>query len=427
VRRRRDVPGACPVAIDTGALMKEFRRRERTDREETVALALARNYAAVERAPRIGITGARAAAGAVGTTATAKIPAAIRERVSRDLVPSLPSSLPAAAHPTMPAPGMPMPQPSTCPPASTGSSATPMAVTGGLTLPQALVEVSARAGLPVWIPDDVAGHCCGTPWSSKGYTRGHDHMAAKSAAALWRWSDAGRLPVVIDASSCAQGLAEELAPHLPDPDRERFERIEILDSIAWVHDRLLEHLSVARKVPCAALHPTCSATRMGLSGKLGAIAAELADEVRVPAGTTCCGMAGDRGMLHPELPASALRDAAADLLEHPCAEHLSSNRTCEIGLQEVTGQPYGSFVAAARAPDPSWHAGDLGGPPPGYSERERAPAAGRSAGRTRACRDLALRAPGLGTVRGRALVRLRRDETGALPEQFGERRGRDRL
>ena len=83
---------------------------------------------------------------------------------------------------------------------------------------------------------------------------------------------------------------------------------------------------------------------MGLAGKLDAIARELADEVRVPAGTTCCGMAGDRGMLHPELPASALRDAAADLSAHPAGEHLCSNRTCEIGLQEITGQPYSSFV-----------------------------------------------------------------------------------
>jgi D-lactate dehydrogenase len=214
----------------------------------------------------------------------------------------------------------------------------------GPSLPQALVAVSARAGMPVWIPGDVAGHCCGTPWSSKGYTRGHDHMAAKTASALWRWSDSGRLPVVIDASSCAQGLLEDLASHLSEPERERFGRIEILDSIAWVHDHLLGHLQVGRRVSSVALHPTCSAKRMGLSGKLGAIACELADEVRVPAGTTCCGMAGDRGMLHPELPASALRDAAADLLEHPCAEHLSSNRTCEIGLQQITGEPYSSFV-----------------------------------------------------------------------------------
>ncbi len=55
-------------------------------------------------------------------------------------------------------------------------------------------------------------------------------------------------------------------------------------------------------------------------------------------------MAGDRGMLHPELPASALRDAAASLRESPASEHLCSNRTCEMGLQEITGQPYASFV-----------------------------------------------------------------------------------
>ena len=36
---------------------------------------------------------------------------------------------------------------------------------------EALVAVSARAGLPVWIPADVAGSCCGLPWSSKGLRR----------------------------------------------------------------------------------------------------------------------------------------------------------------------------------------------------------------------------------------------------------------
>ena len=43
---------ACPVAIDTGKLIKEFRRRERTEREEAVALALARRWARSSAAPR---------------------------------------------------------------------------------------------------------------------------------------------------------------------------------------------------------------------------------------------------------------------------------------------------------------------------------------------------------------------------------------
>jgi D-lactate dehydrogenase len=211
-------------------------------------------------------------------------------------------------------------------------------------LPEALSAVSARAGLALWIPDDVAGHCCATPWSSKGFLRGGDHMAKKTAAALWRWSDGGRLPVVIDASSCAQGLVEDVAPRLEEAERERFAQIEVLDSIAWAHDHLLERLEVSHRVESVALHPTCSATQLGLTGKLQALAAELAHEVLTPVGTTCCGMAGDRGLLHPELPASALRDVAGELAEHPVAGHLCSNRTCEIALQQSTGQTYGSFV-----------------------------------------------------------------------------------
>ena len=55
------------------------------------------------------------------------------------------------------------------------------------------MEVSRRAGRPVWIPDDVAGHCCATPWSSKGYREGSELMARnRSPSALWRWSDGGR-------------------------------------------------------------------------------------------------------------------------------------------------------------------------------------------------------------------------------------------
>ncbi len=334
----------CPVAIDTGKLMKEFRRRERSDREEAVALAIATRYAAFERAARGGLAGARAAAALVGEHRLGRVSQLIRRRVSGDLVPTLPASLPPAAPAHLPRTERRGAAAVYLPACINRILGNPRGVDRRPSLPDALVEASARARLPVWIPDGVAGHCCGMPWSSKGYRRGHDHMAAKTAAALWRWSDGGSLPVVIDASSCAQGLREDLAPSLDESERERFAQIEVLDSIAWVHDRLLPRLQVRRKVRSVAVHPTCSAAQMGLAGKLDAIAHELADEVVVPIGTTCCGMAGDRGLLHPELPVSALRDAAADLAERPVEEHVCSNRTCEIGLQQVTGAPYASFV-----------------------------------------------------------------------------------
>ena len=336
----------CPVAIDTGALVKEFRRRERTPREEAVALALAKRYASVERAARAGLSGARLASSTLGERTAAKGPELLRRRVSAELVPTLPAGLPAAAPASLPstvrdgAAAVYLPA---CINRIFGGPAGG-ADAGEPSLPQALVDVSARAGLSVWIPPDAAGHCCATPWSSKGYRRGQDHMAAKTAAALWRWSERGELPVVIDASSCAQGLIEELAPRLTDAERERFAQIEVLDSISWVHDRLLERLAIARKADSAAVHPNCAVSQLGLAGKLEAIAAALAERVLVPAAAGCCGMAGDRGLLHPELPASALRDEAAELAGEPCEEHLCSNRTCEIALQHSTGAPYSSFV-----------------------------------------------------------------------------------
>ena len=48
------------------------------------------------------------------------------------------------------------------------------------------------AGLPVWIPEDVAGHCCAVPWSSKGFGDGAEPMANRTVEALWRWSDGAR-------------------------------------------------------------------------------------------------------------------------------------------------------------------------------------------------------------------------------------------
>jgi D-lactate dehydrogenase len=204
----------------------------------------------------------------------------------------------------------------------------------GPTLPEALVAVSARADLPLWIPSDVGGHCCAVPWSSKGYAGGRDHMAAHTAAALRRWTEDGRLPVVMDASSCTLGLRENL----------ELDGVEVIDSVEWVHDHLIDRLRITGRLGAVAVHPTCAAGHLRVSGKLAAVAARLADEVVVPAAARCCGMAGDRGWLHPELPAAALAETAAELGGRTFDACVSSNRTCEIALQQVTGRPYESLV-----------------------------------------------------------------------------------
>jgi D-lactate dehydrogenase len=317
---------ACPLGIDTGLLVKELRARERKPRDERVALALARRWAAVERAARAALR--------VPDPPLRAATRLLRAAISHEIVPAWP--------PGMPRPAPPLPATSRDGAAAVYLPACVNRILGqehgaerDLSLPEAMVAVSERAGHPVWIPPDAAGHCCGTPWSSKGYRAGHAYMAGHTGAALRRWTDEGRLPVVTDAASCALGI-EDL----------NLAGVDVLDSVEWAHDRLLPELTVRRRMRAAAVHPPCATRHMGLTARLERLAAAVAEEVVVPAAATCCGFAGDRGLLHPELPRAATADEAAELRGREFDAHLCSNRTCEIGLQQGTGAAFESFVFA---------------------------------------------------------------------------------
>jgi D-lactate dehydrogenase len=163
-------------------------------------------------------------------------------------------------------------------------------------------------------------------------------------AKLWRWSEEGKLQVVIDAASCTQAIGEPGEGVLSEENAERLGKLEILDSVAWAHDRLLPKLQIDEKVGSATVHPTCATRHMGLAPRLRSLARALADEVYIAPSSTCCGFAGDRGISHPELTAAATRPQAEELSGRHFDAYLSSNRTCEIGLSRATGAEYESVL-----------------------------------------------------------------------------------
>ena len=81
---------------------------------------------------------------------------------------------------------------------------------------------------------------------------------------------------------------------------------------------------------------------MNLTEKLRAVV-ESVSASETPIGAGCCGFAGDRGFLFPELTAAATRAEAAQLDGRAYTGHYSSSPTCEIGLTRATGKPYRSF------------------------------------------------------------------------------------
>jgi D-lactate dehydrogenase len=193
----------------------------------------------------------------------------------------------------------------------------------------------------VVIPEDVEGSCCGLPWSSKGFDAAHRHKANEMVERLWRWSGEGALPIVIDAASCTGAIAEPADGALTEENSERLGKLEIVDSVAWAL-RLLPDLEIAEKVPSATAHPTCATRRLGLAPSLRTLAEALAGDVYIAPSATCCAFAGDRGITHPELTASATRPQAEELSGRQFDAHLSSNRTCEIAMTRATGESYES-------------------------------------------------------------------------------------
>ncbi|MGA1213478.1 MAG: heterodisulfide reductase-related iron-sulfur binding cluster, partial [Solirubrobacterales bacterium] len=305
----------------------------------------ARNWDRIERLARAGLKTGGALSGLIGNGGVRDLTRAARSVGGEDLVPEWGEAMPAAAPARLPATerddAVAVYLPSCINRIFGRSRLDP----DGPSLPEAMVAVSARAGRPVWIPDDATGTCCSTPFGSKGYAEAHAFKANEAAERLWDWTDGGRLPVVMDATSCTLGLRDPGEGVLDETNAERHATVEVIDSVEWVLDHLLPELEVTRPFDSVAVHPTCSGQRLGLDRPLERAVAAVADRVVVAADAGCCGFAGDRGMLHPELTASATEREAAELAVQPTSRAASSNRTCEIGMERATGRAWDSVVS----------------------------------------------------------------------------------
>jgi D-lactate dehydrogenase len=220
---------------------------------------------------------------------------------------------------------------------------------------ESFVQICVRAGITLSYPAELPDLCCGTPWRSKGMKAGYVEMTSRVLPALWLASEQGTLPVVCDAASCTEGLRQMLESELSTAATVttvttvtagggRYAALRVVDAVEFVEETVLPKLSLTRRIGAMALHPTCSSTRMGLNDSLRAVAAAVADTVTVPDSWGCCAFAGDRGLLHPELTASATAAQAAELATGHFDAFASCNRTCELGMTRATGEQYRHVV-----------------------------------------------------------------------------------
>jgi D-lactate dehydrogenase len=318
---------ACPVGIDTGELTRLLRSRKHGSTGHQVGQAVSQHFSAISTVSRVGLGMGHAVAKVVGGERLSQLTRGLWKQ-------SMPK--PGHAAPQVPhGPGDPVVYFPTCSGRIFGVNQA-----GEAELPDVVISLLQRAGYAPRLPAGVDKLCCGLMLASKGLAEEADAMSEALTQALLAAADdgaGGLLPVIMDASSCSARMRKYLGSRLP-----------ILDFHEFAHDALLPRLRIQRQPGPIALHINCAVRRTGIDAKLRALVAACADEVVEPAGVTCCGFAGDRGFVVPELNAHALRKIH-DALPAACCEGVSTNRTCEIGLTEETGRPYRSVAYLLEA------------------------------------------------------------------------------
>lgn len=332
---------ACPVDINTGDLVKRLRRENHSAMANKLALFTARNFKAVYQTVRFALASGVVVNKVFGRKAMYNLTSGLRK-----VIPAFPlwSNQLALADE--------LPESSIKGNNTHGVVYFPACISRAMGEPQhnqkgvmqTFMDVSAKAGINVIIPGNIEKHCCGQIYSSKGFKDAYTFTVNQTVSRLWEVTDSGKLPVVLDITSCTQTLTH-CRPALTEENKVKFDNLRIIDSVTYIHDYVLPQITVTKKKNRIVLHPVCSLQKMpGLEAQFAKIAAAFAVTVNQPVFAGCCGMAGDRGFLHPELTRSATRPEAHEVRGDSYDGYYSSSKTCEIALSEAVGQNYHSIL-----------------------------------------------------------------------------------
>jgi len=314
---------ACPVGINTGDLTRRLRGQHLGATSRAINAWTGEHFGTFGSLGRAGLTVGHAVSGVLGDNFLGRISGGTWKK-------NMPhAGKSPVARSTQGDPVVYFP---TC-----GGRIFGPSTSGEQQLGDVVIELLVRAGYAPILPEGFDQLCCGQMLASKGMAEEAEQMSQTLEAALLKASANGQYPIVMDASACSLRMQQHVD-----------QRLKVYDFHEFAHDALLPRLFIHKQAGPVALHVNCSVRRSGADGKLRALLKACAEEVIEPAGVTCCGFAGDRGFVVPELNRHALRHIHADLPSN-CTCGVSTNRTCEIGLTAETGVTYRSVAYLLEA------------------------------------------------------------------------------
>ena len=336
---------ACPVDINTGDLIKRLRRENHSATANRIALWLARNFKTVEWLVRAGLKTGNTINKVFGKKSMFNLTKGIKKVIP---------AMPLWSNHLQPPPRLSVLKSKNDLIAKQSGKAIvyfPACISRTMgtyegqqkNLMETFISICNKARIEVNILNNVKGSCCSQIFSSKGFSDAYRFTANKIVDQLWQSSREGLLPVIIDVSSCAYTL-QQMRPMLDATTKIKFEKLTIMDSVEFLHDMVIPFVEVKQKDKSIVLHPVCSLKKMKTENKFISLAKHFAKGVTIPNYGGCCGMAGDRGFLFPELTASATNPEAMEVKQKKYDGYYSSTKTCEMAMSEATSSLYESIL-----------------------------------------------------------------------------------
>lgn len=332
---------ACPVDINTGDLIKRLRDENHSATSNRLALWTAKNFKTVETLTRFALRTGQTLNNIFGKLTMTKITRRLKGFIHD--FPIWTNQIPAPADLSI-LKGRSNSDNEISIVYFPACISRTMGVYDGKqkNLVETFMSICTKAKVNVVVLNDYMGSCCGQIYSSKGFREAYVFTANKIVQQLWASSREGKLPVVIDVSSCAYTL-HQLRSALSDENKISFDLLRILDSVDFLHDVILQRVNPVALKKRVVLHPVCSLQKMGTEGKFLRIAKHFSEVVDIPAKAGCCGMAGDRGFLFPELTQSATAAEASEILG-TYEGYYSTTKTCEMAMSIAVNQNYESIL-----------------------------------------------------------------------------------
>lgn len=323
----------CPVGINTGDFTKQLRSAENTEGQRKIAQWIVDHYATVVSLVRTSLSLVNVAHSILGTSLMSSISQALRS-ISGGKMPLWNPFMPKGAKKTefrdiQRSSDRKVVYFPTCIVRAMGPAKSDP---DQRELYEATLSVLEKAGYSVIFPKNLDDLCCGMSFSSKGFTEQAGQQFKLLEKALRDASNNGTIPILIENGSCTYTIKSKIDPS-----------IRLYEPVEFVHDFLLDKLNFTKQQETVAVHVTCSSTKMGLAQKWRTVAAACAEKTLFPKDVTCCGFAGDRGFLFPELNEAAL-SGLKPALPADCRSGVSNARTCEIGLSLHGGINYQSVM-----------------------------------------------------------------------------------